>query len=130
MTVPGTIAHITVAHITSAAECLAALSTGSYMTPRLQTQGFIHCSAFSADQLLAVADVLYAGQAGLVVLLIDPGRRTHEVQYEDTESPGQFFPHVYGPLDLEAVTAVLDFPPRPDGTFRLPDFGAISPTAP
>ena len=113
-----------IAHITSAAEWRAALTAGSYTAASLQAQGFIHCSAFSADQLLAVADFLYAGQAGLVVLLIDPGRLTHEVRYEDTESPGHFFPHVYGPLDLEAVTAVLDFPPQPDGTFRLPDSAA------
>ena len=119
MTVTGMIAHIT-----SAAGWQAALSAGSYTAASLRTQGFIHCSAFNAEQLLAVADFLYAGQTGLVVLLIDPDRLTSEVRYEDTESPGQFFPHVYGPLDLEAVTAVLDFPPRPDGTFRLPELDA------
>ncbi|MBW4486448.1 MAG: DUF952 domain-containing protein [Trichocoleus desertorum ATA4-8-CV12] len=30
------------------------------------------------------------------------------------------YPHIYGPLNLDAVTQVLPWPPQPDGTFALP----------
>ena len=72
-------------------------------------------------QLLAVANHLYAGQSGLVLLLIEPERLAAAVRYEEFETSGKFFPHVHGPINLDAVVQVLPFPPQPDGTFQLPD---------
>ncbi len=116
------------AHITSLQAWEQARSVGVYKASSLRTDGFIHCSTFSAEQLLAVADHGYAGQTGLLLLLIDPERLTSEVRYETDKASGLKFPHVCGPIDLAAVTAVLDFPPQPDGTFRLPDLAAKVPS--
>jgi uncharacterized protein (DUF952 family) len=41
------------------------------------------------------------------VLEIDPGRLRWELRWE--ESQGEDFPHLYGPLDLEAVMSVHAF---------------------
>jgi uncharacterized protein (DUF952 family) len=41
------------------------------------------------------------------------------LRYEEGE-PGQLFPHLYGPLNLDAVTAALPFSSEPDGRFVLP----------
>ena len=55
------------AHITPSAAWVEALEAGFYSAPSLDAQGFIHCSEISTEQLLAVANYLYAGQSGLVV---------------------------------------------------------------
>ncbi len=68
-----------------------------------------------------MANAHFAGQAGLVLLVIDPARLKAEVKYEEFEDSGKFYPHVYGPINLEAVAQVLDFAPEADGTFLLPE---------
>jgi len=57
----------------------------------------------------------------LVLLVIDPARLTANVVYEDLYNAGQDFPHIYGPLNLDAVIKVVAFPPEADGTFTLPE---------
>ena len=60
---------------------------------------------------------------------MEPERLTAEIWYETDEESGLKFPHVYGPVALAAVTAVVDLPPEPDGTFRLPDLAAKLPNS-
>jgi uncharacterized protein (DUF952 family) len=97
----------------------AAQGQGAYSADTLAGQGFIHCS--KAGQILRVANSLYHGQHGLVLLVIDPGRLTSELRWEPgADLPSERFPHVYGPIDLEAVARVLAFEPGPDGSFALP----------
>ncbi len=109
------------AHITSSVAWLEALEAGLYSAPSLEAQGFIHCSEISTEQLLAVANHLYAGQSGLVLLLIEAERLEAAVRHEEFETSETFFPHVYGPINLDAVVRVLPFPLQPDCTFRLPE---------
>ena len=109
------------AHITTSAAWVEALEAGVSSAVSLEAQGFIHCSEISAEQLLAVANHLYAGQSGLVLLLIETQRLTSAVRYEEFGTSGNFFPHVYGPINLDAVVRVSTFLPQPDGTFQLPD---------
>jgi uncharacterized protein (DUF952 family) len=103
-------------HITARAQWQAAQSEGLYQGDTLATQGFIHAS--DLHQVLGTANRFYAGQPNLVLLCVDPARLTPELRYE--EADGQRFPHLYGPLNLDAVAQVLDFPPNADGTFTLP----------
>ena len=100
-------------HITSRIAWDDAQQQGRYTTPSLANDGFIHCSR--ADQVLSVANAFYAGQAGLVILEIDTALLAPE-----TLSDANLFPHLYGPLNPDAVTAVHDLPPNSDGAFSLP----------
>ncbi|MEV0220182.1 DUF952 domain-containing protein [Streptomyces sp. NPDC050704] len=98
-------------HITERALWDAARATGTYeMSTRgrtLQEEGFIHCS--TRTQLPRVADFLYGAYEGpdeLVVLVIDAERLGAPLKYEAPEPGGEEFPHIYGPLPVDAVTAV------------------------
>lgn len=114
-------------HITSRAEWADAQVRGEYLAPSLQSEGFIHCS--TERQVLHVAAAFYRGRTDLVLLVIDESRLTPELKWEPPAGPpapgiseADLFPHVFGPVNLAAVSAVIDFPPNPDGTFSLPTF--------
>lgn len=90
----------------------------SYEGDTLTAQGFIHCS--TPDQAIEVAGHLFKGQTGLVLLVIDDSKVIPEIKYEDAGN-GKLYPHIYGPLNIDAVIKVMGFPPKPDGTFELPN---------
>ena len=92
---------------------------GSYEPDTLRSQGFIHCS--KPDQVIRVANFLFRGKGGLVLLCLDSDRVLAEIRYENLEGGRQLFPHIYGPLNAGAVVEVLDFSPLEDGTFALPE---------
>lgn len=106
-------------HITSRISWSTAQKAGAYSIDSLTSEGFIHCSKI--DQILRVANTLFANQHGIVILVIDPSQLKSEVRWEaGTDKADEFFPHIYGPLNLEAVVCVLDFEPSTDGMFSLP----------
>jgi uncharacterized protein (DUF952 family) len=106
-------------HITSRAAWLEGKALGRYTAESLEQAGFIHCS--NAGQVLRVAGLLYSGQSGLVLLVIDPDRLTSELHWEPgTDLASELFPHVYGPINPEAVVRVVDFIPGSNGQFELP----------
>ena len=105
-------------HITQAQNWRAAGGTGSYVPPGFASDGFIHCCA--AGQIAEVAQRYFRDEADLVLLCIDPQRLAAEVRYEDLTGSGIGYPHIYGPLDLAAVRAVLPFSPGPNGAFKPP----------
>jgi uncharacterized protein (DUF952 family) len=79
----------------------------------LEEHGFIHC-AF-ATQVQMVADLLYRGHDDVVLLVIDPARVDAEIRLENLEGGEELFPHVYGPLPIEAVVDALSVPLADDG---------------
>jgi uncharacterized protein (DUF952 family) len=106
-------------HIAGRRQWEAAQATGVYRADTLDTEGFMHAS--HREQVLRVANALFRGQHGLVLLCLDPARVRPEIR-EEPGGPGSQdrFPHVYGPLNLDAVVDALSFEPGPDGTFALP----------
>lgn len=107
-------------HIADGAAWQQAQAHGAYRGDTLETDGFIHCSL--REQVIPVANALFKGQTGLIVLCIDEDKVIADIRYEDCYDAGQTFPHIYGALNLDAVVSVADFPPDADGTFTLPRF--------
>lgn len=106
-------------HITARQAWDDALSAGEYRGDTLASEGFIHCSLL--EQVIAVAHSYYRGQKGLVLLCINTAALQAQVRYEDIYAAGTEYPHIYGPLNLDAVIRVIDFPPQADGSFVLPE---------
>jgi uncharacterized protein (DUF952 family) len=92
---------------------------GGYQADSLKSEGFIHASTRS--QVLSTANRFYHGQSGLLLLSIDDQRLQAELRYENLEGDGGQFPHIFGPLNLDAVVKAVPFEPQPDGTFNFPE---------
>jgi uncharacterized protein (DUF952 family) len=113
-------------HITSRTEWAGAQARGAYLAPSLETEGFIHCS--TEKQVHHVANAFYRGQNDLVLLNIDETKLKPELKWEAPAGPpapgiseSDSFPHVFGPINLDAVASVLDFAADPaSGTFSPP----------
>lgn len=62
----------------------------------------------------------FRGRSGLVALRSDPDRVAppiRRVLSPDSDVP---FPHIHGPLNLDAVVGVVDLEPDRDGAFAWP----------
>jgi uncharacterized protein (DUF952 family) len=106
-------------HITQRKDWDDAQIIGSYRADSLSTHGFIHCS--TREQYIRVANARFHGKAELVLLLIDPEKVNQEICYENLEGGTALFPHIYGPLNIDAVVKVLEFQPLENGDFIEPD---------
>ena len=105
-------------HFVDEGEYEACCSNGSYMPSAFASDGFIHCSP--AHLAAAVATLSLPGRGGLVLLEIDTEFVGPEITWENLEGGANLFPHIYGPLNLDAVVAVHPFEPEEDGRFELP----------
>ena len=114
-----------ICHITTRDAWEAAQALGEFRSPEFGEIGFIHCSM--PDQVMLVANAFFRGQAGRVMLVIDPAKLESPVRWEAPHSTermpgfmqGSVFPHVYGPINLDAVTRVVPLVPSDSGTFRM-----------
>jgi uncharacterized protein (DUF952 family) len=94
------------------------VGTGSYLPPRYDAEGFIHLS--DPQQVARVANARFRGARDLVLLCVAVDRLGAPLRYEAGD-PGsdELFPHLYGPLEVDAVLRVLPFTEGADG-FTLP----------
>ena len=115
-------------HIAARSDWDAAQRKGAYAAPSLDVEGFIHCSTI--DQVVDTADAFYRGRRDLVLVCTDESRLEAPLRYESPANPGdsrasQRYPHLYGPLNLDAVVGVVDFPCESDGRFVFPESLAL-----
>ena len=73
---------------------------------RLTEVGFIHCSW--QEQVPKTFERFYADAGEIVLLEIDPTRLTSPLR-ADAIPTGELFPHLYGPLPIEAVRSITPY---------------------
>lgn len=101
--------------ITSALKWEHAKKTGEYLDESLSTEGFIHCSY--ANQLLRVANKHFKGTDSLLALCINRNQLTCNIV---DEGSNELYPHIYGPINIDAIVDVLELRSSVSGNFRSP----------
>ena len=108
-------------HIATVPDWSRAREGGEYRTSTrgrtLEQQGFIHASA--EQQVAPVANAVYGGKRDLVVLVIDEAKVTPGLVYEPVQGWDQPFPHIYGPLNTDAVLKTIPLVADADGRFSF-----------
>lgn len=104
-------------HFTERETFEAASSRGQFTPLPFERDGFIHAS--TREQVLSVANFIAPRDGDLVLLEIDTLKVTPKIVYENLEGGERLFPHIYGPIDLDAITNVWKFAPV-NGTFVFP----------
>lgn len=114
-------------HVATEADWSDAQTAGEYRVSTLGRSlddvGFIHCS--HRQQVERVANVAYRAAGPLLLLTIDPDMTGAEIR-EESGGGGETFPHLYGPLPVDAVIQASPFAPGVGGLF-VPSSSWLSP---
>ena len=78
-------------------------SKSEYEATSLKTEGFIHLS--QKEQVAGTLNRYYQNAMDLLLLHVETDKLTHELKYEPSTN-GELFPHLYGPLNKDAVVQV------------------------
>lgn len=102
----------------------AAQKTGKYtqstIDSKLNDVGFIH--ATSPDQTIAMLNRHFADRNDVLLLLVDVDKVQPEVKFEAPLSGrAGLFPHIYGPLNLDAVYGTIKPSQDASGNFVEPE---------
>lgn len=109
----------TIYKICSAEEWRDAERAGLYRGAPVDVRdGFIHFS--TAAQVAETAARHFAGAAGLMLVAVDAGALGAALKWEPSRD-GDLFPHLYGPLPLEAVRWARRLPLGGDGRHVFPE---------
>ncbi len=93
-------------HVVHKSKWKAALQQGFYEADSLASEGFIHMS--TKEQVNGVLQRYYKGQNDLLLLHIDENKLTVELKYELAPSVNELFPHLFGRLNINAVTDITN----------------------
>lgn len=102
-------------HIVLESDFVAQLEDAAYRPSDLGDGDFIHCAL--APSVIPVANDYYADVSGPLLLLeVDPGKLASETRYEAAAAiagggsshltSATEFPHVYGPIEAQAIVGV------------------------
>jgi uncharacterized protein (DUF952 family) len=115
-------------HLVSAAHFNTLPNSQPYQPETFAADGFIHCTR-EPEVLLDIANRFFKNEPGeFLILVIDVARLTAKVKWEPPVHPGggeagpdevaRLFPHIYGPLNREAIVGIQVAARLTDGTFK------------
>jgi len=84
----------------------------------LSEEGFIHACEWR--QLDRVANHYFPDADNLVLVAIDTARVKPQIRWELSRSTGDTYPHIYGPLNVDATTEIELLERGVDNRFQIP----------
>ena len=102
-------------HLAPVSDWEAAGGLEEYAAESLESEGFIHCSK-DHSQAIEVANRLFKGRDDMLVLELDVDRLVSPIKHEAARL-GTVYPHIYGPINTDAVVGVLGLITGEDGRF-------------
>lgn len=109
--------HDLLFHITTKEDWKQYNKRGSYEPESLEEEGFIHCS--TGEQVEETANRLFDDQDEILLLIIDGNMFREDIKYERIEDSGDKFPHLYCPLNTNAIIDKISVKAEDDGTFDI-----------
>lgn len=95
-------------HTTEKTAWESALDKPTYGESELETCPFLHCS--TVGYYWRITYHFDDPGTDYVILCVDTDKLTSPVKWEDgLRNPGLYYPHIYGPIDKSAITAVLPY---------------------
>lgn len=92
---------------------------GEYYEPsRFVEDGFVHCS--DDGQVARIANGMFEGCKDILLLEIDPTKLSSKTVYENLFDGIELFPHVYGLINISAITRVIEPWQSKNSVFEFP----------
>ena len=98
-------------HLITEGDWQSAHNSEHWRPPSLADEGFVHCSQ-DREQAVRVVQRLYPDHTDMLALEVDTDKLQYPVISEPSRS-GEIYPHIYGPLETNAVVMVWRV--KPDG---------------
>ena len=96
-------------YVATAERATEIMQEAQYTDTSLTEEGFIHLC--KANQVGFVLETFYSGMENIKLLVIDPSLLDAELKFEapvPNITDDQSFPHLYGPLNTNAIVDVID----------------------
>jgi len=104
-------------HITTKKIFKKAKNNSAFEPESLEEQGFIPCS--TGDQVEETANRNFGSREQILLLVINVSALSSELKYEKDEQTGEKHPHIYGPLNTDAIIDKLQVFSEKDGSFNI-----------
>lgn len=104
-------------HITTKEDFSSFKKSGNYEPESLDEEGFIHCS--SGHQVENTANEKFAEHDKILLLVIDVTALNSKIKYEKDPGSEKKYPHIYGPLDTNAIIDKIEVLAEENGDFKI-----------
>lgn len=104
-------------HLVSSDDWKKYQNAGLYEPPSLEEEGFIHCS--NGSQVQRVANQQFNGRDDVMLIVIDVASLESEVKLEQAAGTEEKFPHINGPLNIDAIIDKIKLATEEDGSFYI-----------